>query len=80
MLAIVSEDETSDTVECLLCKKLDLVGVVVGLHQAIRMHLHLLGIDGLRSEVLIHLKSVSRAVLTVDCGKEQQIRVVLCKQ
>ena len=64
--------------ERLLCKKIALVSLVFELLQANRMHL--LDIDGSRSEVLIHLNSVSRAVLTVDCGKVQHILVVLCQQ
>mmetsp|Transcript_35213 Transcript_35213/g.75973 ORF Transcript_35213/g.75973 Transcript_35213/m.75973 type:complete len:284 (-) Transcript_35213:205-1056(-) len=79
-LAVRVQDQTADASQGLGGQKLDLGIGVVGLHQAGRVDLHPLQVDGLSANGLAHLDAVTGAVLSVGGGEVHQVGSVLSQE
>mmetsp|Transcript_108467 Transcript_108467/g.282961 ORF Transcript_108467/g.282961 Transcript_108467/m.282961 type:complete len:405 (-) Transcript_108467:355-1569(-) len=79
-LAVGVKDEPSDAPERLRRQELDLRVRIVRLHQAGRVHLDPLEVNGLGAHCLAHANAVTGAVLAVGRGQVQQVGAVLRKE
>ena len=77
---IVSVPQIANSAERFCCKELDFDIGMVWLHPAYGMLLDPLEINGYGSDCLAHLDRITSAVLTICCGKMQQIRTKHCQQ
>mmetsp|Transcript_44387 Transcript_44387/g.112424 ORF Transcript_44387/g.112424 Transcript_44387/m.112424 type:complete len:214 (-) Transcript_44387:438-1079(-) len=78
--AVAIEHQAAHAAQRLGGQKLDLRIRVVGLHQARRVHLNPLHVDGLPANRLAHLDAVTGAVLAVRSRQVHEVRAELCEQ
>ena len=79
-LALVIEEQATDTTESLRSQEFDLRLGVIGVNQTGGVHLDLLEVDRIRTNLERELVPITRAVLAVCCRKVIELRAVLLQE
>ena len=79
-LALVIEEQATDTTESLRSQEFDLRLGVIGVNQTGGVHLDLLEVNRIRTNLERELVPITRAVLAVCCRKVIELRAVLLQE